>query len=108
MNTHVPGDKISELDVTSLEQHLNSHAYAVVKNVLSLEECGKLASAYSDENCFRNRVVMQSHGFGRGEYKYFAYPLPSMIEDLRTAIYLKLAPIANQWNTLMSMFFPFS
>jgi hypothetical protein len=71
--------------------------------VVTPEECGVLASWYQNENGFRSRIVMGRHGFGRGEYKYFSYPLPDMIQGLRTALYLKLAPVANQWNQAMGM-----
>jgi uncharacterized protein len=102
MNTDVRESIENKLDLLTLDQHLNSQGYAVVKGVLSPEECGNIARLYSDETCFRKRVVMQSHGFGRGEYKYFSYPLPAKIESLRTAIYPKLAPIANRWNEQMN------
>jgi hypothetical protein len=62
-----------------------------------------LADFYADERLFRSRVVMSRHGFGRGEYKYFAYPLPDTVAGLRTAIYPRLAPIANRWNAAMGI-----
>jgi hypothetical protein len=71
--------------------------------LLSPEECEALAALYSEEEVFRNRVVMGRHGFGRGEYKYFRYPLPPLIQGLRSALYTQLAPIANMWNTTMGI-----
>jgi uncharacterized protein len=73
----------------------------MLERLLSPDECRALAGLYSDEPRFRSRVVMARHGFGRGEYKYFSYPLPRMVADLRSAFYPRLAPIANRWNAAM-------
>ena len=73
----------------------------MLEGLLSREECREIASLYPEEHRFRSRIVMSRHGFGRGEYKYFAYPLPPLIEGFRTALYPRLAPIANHWNELM-------
>ncbi|RYZ32649.1 MAG: proline hydroxylase, partial [Myxococcaceae bacterium] len=67
------------------------------------EECEALALLYDVEDAFRSRVVMARHGFGRGEYQYFEYPLPEVVSELRTALYPWLAPIANRWNTAMGI-----
>ena len=63
-----------------------------------MEQCDALAALYPNEKGYRTRIVMARHGFGRGEYKYFAYPLPPLLEQLRHALYRRLAPIANRWN----------
>lgn len=73
----------------------------MLERLLSPDECRALAGLYSDETRFRSRVVMARHGFGCGEYKYFSYPLPGMVADLRSALYPRLAPIANRWNAAM-------
>ena len=69
----------------------------VLPGLLDPAACRELASLYRDDSRFRSRVVMARHGFGRGEYKYFAYPLPSPVARLRAALYVPLAPIANEW-----------
>ncbi len=82
---------------------LEEQGNAVLSQLLTPAECEQLAKLYSDDSVFRSRVVMGRHGFGRGEYKYFSYPLPDMIRELRTALYRRLAPIANRWNEAMGM-----
>ena len=77
---------------------LDENGYALLRAVLLPEECRALAALYDAETGFRSRVVMARHGYGRGEYKYFAYPLPALIEGLRSALYPPLAAIANRWN----------
>jgi len=84
---------------------LHQQGNAVLPQLLSATECAALAQMYgnTDESTFRSRVVMQRHGFGQGEYRYFSYPLPSAVAGLREALYPHLAPIANQWNTAMGI-----
>ena len=77
---------------------LDEHGCALMENLLTPEECASLKSRYDDSAQFRSRVVMARHGFGRGEYQYFSYPLPDAIRDLRAGLYTRLAPIANRWN----------
>jgi hypothetical protein len=75
----------------------------VLPSLLTPQECNALASLYSNEDSFRSRVVMERHGFGRGEYKYFSYPLPDIIEGMRTELYNRLVPVANKWNESMKI-----
>ena len=82
---------------------LDAHGCAVVNTALSAEECAALAAGYRDEGQFRSRVVMARHGFGRGEYKYFRYPLPDVVAGLRAEFYPRLAPVANRWNEAMGI-----
>jgi hypothetical protein len=82
-------------------QDLDVYGSAVIERVLSPDECRMLAGLYPDDSRFRSRIVMGRHGFGRGEYKYFRYPLPDILAGLRTAAYARLAPIANRWNEAM-------
>jgi hypothetical protein len=97
------GDRVRALDWRAIAASLDAHGCAVTGPLLSAEECGALASRYPDDAQFRSRVVMARHGFGRGEYKYFAYPLPEPIAAMRTALYPALAEIANRWNEAMGI-----
>lgn len=80
------------------EHALDEDGYAVLPGLLGSAECAGLVAAYDDPARYRSRIVMARHGFGRGEYKYFDYPLPSLVERLRQALYPRLAPLANRWN----------
>ena len=86
-----------------IEEHLDAHGWARLEELLSAEECAALAGLYADDRPFRSHVVMARHGFGRGEYKYFTYPLPALVAALRTALYPRLAPVANRWNAAMGI-----
>jgi uncharacterized protein len=92
------GKENSVPDWSAIQAQLDAGGWAVVPGLLEPAACRQLAALYTDDNLFRSRVVMSRHGFGRGEYKYFAYPLPSLVAELRTALYPHLAPIANEWN----------
>jgi hypothetical protein len=92
-----------ELDWDQAIIELKERGNAILKNVLTPEECESLATLYTNESGFRSRVVMERHGFGRGEYKYLDYPLPDIVQCLRQELYRKLAPIANQWNRAMGI-----
>ena len=94
MNNHA----ISAIDWSSVAAQLDSRGCAVLPGLLTLTACRELAELYPDESRFRSRVVMSRHGFGRGEYKYFAYPLPARVAELRSVLYPSLAPIANEWS----------
>lgn len=98
-----PVARLEGLDWPALEEELDAAGSAVLKNVLSAEECDAIARLYPEEERFRSRVVMSRHGFGRGEYKYFAYPLPAVLEDLRTGLYARLVAVANRWNEAMGI-----
>ncbi len=94
-------DRINSLDWERLSQDLDAQGSALLERVLSVAECQAVAELYPEDGLFRSHVVMARHGFGRGEYKHFSYPLPGIIAELRTAIYPRLVPIANRWNTAM-------
>jgi uncharacterized protein len=84
-------------------KHLREHGWAILRNVLAAEQCRKLTAMYADERHFRSHIVMARHGFGQGEYRYFAYPLPELVQRLRTELYAQLVPVANEWNALMGL-----
>jgi hypothetical protein len=91
-------ERIAAFDWRGLAARLDTDGYAVMRPLLAPDECAALAATYGADEPFRSRIVMARHGFGQGEYKYFAYPLPDVIADLRTALYPRLAGIANRWN----------
>jgi hypothetical protein len=93
-----PVARAEAMDWPGIAKGLNEYGNAVLRGVLTAPECNGLAGLYANEERFRSRVVMASHGFGRGEYKYFSYPLPDLISGLRAILYRKLAPVANAWN----------
>ncbi len=95
--------RITTLDWERISRDLDDQGSAILERVLSANECRALAGLYPEDDLFRSRVVMARHGFGRGEYKYFNYPLPEIVAELRTAIYPQLAPIANRWNSAMGI-----
>jgi uncharacterized protein len=95
--------RIASLDWARIASDLDAHGCAVTGPLLAAEECATLAARYDDGALFRSRIVMARHGFGRGEYKYFAYPLPDAVAALRTALYPPLAAIANRWNAAMGV-----
>jgi uncharacterized protein len=91
-------DPLTAIDWGKIAGSLDEYGYAVTPPLLTAQQCGGLAALYPEEGAFRSRVVMQQHAFGRGEYKYFRYPLPNVVEQLRRTIYPHLAPIANRWR----------
>jgi hypothetical protein len=103
----IPADKavarVNALDWQQIGKDLDEQGSTLIKGVLSPDQCQALAALYSEEPIFRSRVVMGRHGFGRGEYKYFNYPLPDLIQHLRTTLYTRLMPVANHWNATMGI-----
>jgi hypothetical protein len=97
------GGKTGTIDWQRVATNLDAAGYAVLPALLTPGECESVAAQYADDKQFRSRVVMARHGFGRGEYKYFAYPLPGLIASLRTALYSRLCGIANRWNEAMNI-----
>jgi hypothetical protein len=95
--------RVDAIDWERVGADLDAQGCAVLDHVLPADACGELAALYPDDARFRSRVVMGRHGFGRGEYKYFAYPLPEPIASLRPQLYAALQGIANRWNAAMGI-----
>ena len=98
-----PAARVDALDWPQITAELDSQGCAVLKGLLTPDQCGAIASLYPDDANFRSRIVMGRHGFGRGEYKYFSYPLPDLIAQLRPALYAHLQGVANRWNEVMGI-----
>jgi uncharacterized protein len=90
--------RVAAFDWQRLGGELDNYGCAVLPRLLSREECRAIAALYSDENHFRSRIHMARHGFGKGEYRYFKYPLPNLLGELRTELYPYLANVGNEWN----------
>ena len=90
--------RIDGLPWDQITADLDGQGCAVLNGLLTPAECDAIAALYPDDSRFRSRVVMGRHGFGRGEYKYFSYPLPDLIAELRPALYARLTATANRWN----------
>lgn len=95
--------KVAGFDWRAAAGDLDTQGWSVLPALLSPDECQATAALYTQEAGFRSRVVMGRHGYGQGEYRYFAYPLPARVADLRTALYPRLAPLANRWNERMGI-----
>jgi uncharacterized protein len=91
-------ERVAAVDWRNVASSLDERGYATTAALLTTEQCRGLAALYDRDEAFRSRVIMQAHGFGRGEYRYLRYPLPSPVEALRQAIYPRLALIANRWR----------
>jgi uncharacterized protein len=95
--------RVGAYDWTSLAAHLDAHGWATLPSLLQKAETDAIAGLYDHDDRFRSHIVMARHGFGRGEYKYFKYPLPDRVGELRMALYPRLVPIANRWNEAMGI-----
>ena len=95
--------RVAALDLPHLAAALDAEGYAVLPALLTPAECAALAASYDRQDRFRSRIVMARHGFGQGEYQYFAYPLPESVAALRSALYALLTPIANRWSAALGL-----
>src|SRR5215470_10212888 len=96
--TTVIQERVNAVDWEKAAKHLTETGYALTRPLLEPQECSALVELFSQENHFRSHVVMERYRFGKGDYRYFRYPLPENVESLRTATYPRLAKIANDWN----------
>jgi hypothetical protein len=95
--------RIDDYDWTAIASDLDRQGWAILPKLLSTDESDAVAGLYGDTPAFRSHVVMARHGFGKGEYRYFSYPLPEVVQRLRTDLYPKLVPVANAWHERMGM-----
>jgi len=96
-------ERVAAIDWSRATEALDAEGCAIAPGLLSRATCDGIAALYAREEVFRDRVVMARHGFGRGEYQYFAYPLPERVAALRASLYAPLVPIANRWNAAMGI-----
>ena len=96
-------ERIGQLPWTQLAADLDASGTALLPGLLSWSECAELSACYGRAELFRRRILMAQHGFGRGEYQYFGYPLPALVAELRTLIYAPLARIANRWHEALKL-----
>jgi len=98
-----PDSPLDTLDWVALEQLLDQDGCTVIRSLLRPQTCDRLSALYPQSEPFRSQVIMARHGFGRGEYKYLRYPLPPLVEHLRSALYARLVPLANRWHEQMGI-----
>jgi predicted CXXCH cytochrome family protein len=89
---------------SKIAAHLDAHGWAIVTKLLTAGDCRAIAGLYGDDRHFRSHIIMARHGFGRGEYKYFAYPLPPPVAALRSALYPRLAAVAHRWERALGLY----
>jgi hypothetical protein len=99
----LPAGRIADIDWGEVTTALGAYGVAVLSGLLTPEQCRAIVALYADDSRFRSHIVMARHGFGSGEYKYFAYPLPPLVAEVRTLLYPRLALVANAWNEQMGI-----
>ncbi len=95
--------RVAAFDWERIGAELDREGWSILPGLLEAGECDTLAAMYGPTDAFRSHVLMARHGYGQGEYRYFAYPLPPLVEGLRSALYSRLAPVANRWQERMGM-----
>src|SRR5437773_5152491 len=92
-------ERLANLDWEAIYASLNERGFALTPRILNQRECQQLVQLYPQDQLFRSHIIMSRYRFGRGDYKYFKYPLPAIVEELRVRSYPELVPVANEWNT---------
>ena len=103
MSVSATAERLQRIDWNGVSTDLDAQGWSVLPNLIEPDACDGIAALYDEDAGFRSRVVMARHGFGRGEYRYFSYPLPPIIQELRSGLYPRLAPIANRWHDRMGI-----
>ncbi len=98
-----PEERVEDVDWQMVTEQMDEKGYALVSRFLLSQSCDDLIRNYNNSDLYRKTITMERHRFGLGEYKYFRYPLPDLIQTIRTAIYPKLAPIANSWMNMLNI-----
>ena len=101
MSKSASKNRAAAIDWSRVSTDLDAQGWTVLPKLLAAAECEAVAALYDQGLGFRSQVIMERHGFGRGEYRYFSYPLPPLVQDLRTTVYPHLAPLANRWHERM-------
>lgn len=96
-------EQLATIDWDAVQQKINETGYALLPGVLSAVDCDALRTAYTDEHLYRKTIVMERYRFGLGEYKYFRYPLPDLIQNVREQVYAKIVPVANSWMNALQI-----
>lgn len=97
-------EKIADIDwQQTVTEEMNEKGYSLVSRFLPVQSCDELIGKYNNSDLYRKTITMERHGFGLGEYKYFTYPLPDLIQTVRREIYPKLSPVANAWMKMLNM-----
>jgi len=96
-------ERIDCLDWSRVAEDMNEKGFASVPHILTGVECDGLVDQYSSDTLYRKTIIMEHHGYGQGEYKYYQYPLPGIVQQLRESVYPKLAPIANNWMRVLNI-----
>ena len=99
----VLSERVGSIDWVGVAKSLDADGYAILGHLLSADDCDHLVATYEKPDAFRSRVVMARHGYGRGEYQYFSYPLPDLVAGLRHSLYPPLSEIANRWHESMNV-----
>lgn len=96
-------DRIEKTDWAAVTESLDSKGYALVPQILAAAECDALIVGYADDSSYRKTIQMENHGYGMGQYKYYSYPLPAIVQQFRELVYTNIAPVANKWMEVLAI-----